>query len=150
MKRIETAIHIDARPEEVWSVLVDFARHHEWNPFFARIEGRAEVGTRLAVVSRKGDGEGISFKPTVLRADPGQLLQWKGSLVVPGVFDGTHSFELRPTDGGTTLVHSEEFGGLLVPLLGRLLRQTEEGFEAFNRALADRVVEVRDGGRGGT
>jgi hypothetical protein len=36
-------------------------------------------------------------------------------------------------------VHSETFSGLLVPLLGKTLRDTERGFLAFNEALKQKV-----------
>jgi len=46
MKKIETAIQINASPEAVWNVLVNFSRM-DWNPLFASIEGapRRQQGT---------------------------------------------------------------------------------------------------------
>jgi uncharacterized protein YndB with AHSA1/START domain len=42
-------IEIDARPEEVWHVLMDFRSYPEWNPFIVSIEGEARPGARLKV-----------------------------------------------------------------------------------------------------
>ena len=142
MRTISTTIDIDAAPDLVWSVLTDFPAHAEWNPFFASISGTPAVGEQLRVVARKDDGsEGMVFRATVLDADPGVRLRWKGRLVLPGLFDGTHDFRLEPlADGRTRLHHGEEFRGLLVPLLGGVVRDAEAGFGEFNRALAERVA----------
>lgn len=141
MHTIHTTIEIDASPDQVWSVLVDFPSHASWNPFFASVAGDAIVGATLRIAARKDDGsEGVVFRPVVLDVEPGRRLRWKGKLLVRGLFDGTHDFRLEALDDGRTrLHHGEEFRGLLVPLFGRILRDTEVGFRDFNQALADRV-----------
>ncbi len=68
------------------------------------------------------------------------VFEWLGHLLVPGVFDGRHRFELFPTATGTRLVQSESFSGLLVRPLRRWLDvSTREGFEAMNAAPRRRV-----------
>lgn len=141
MKNITTTIEIEATAQRVWDVLVDFPSHERWNPFFASIDGQVIVGEQLRVVARKADqSSGMSFTPTVLEVEPARKLRWKGKLFVKGIFDGEHIFELTEIgDRRTRLTHSENFSGLLIPLMGKLLAETEEGFVAFNKALA---VEV--------
>jgi hypothetical protein len=142
MKQITTSKEIDAPLADVWAVLTDFARHEQWNPFFASIAGEARAGETLTVVARKGEGTGMTFRPTVLVAD-GSTLRWKGKLGWGGIFDGVHEFVLSElADGRTRLEHSERFTGVLVPFLGRMLRETRDGFVAFNDALAARVAQV--------
>lgn len=69
---------------------------------------------------------------------------WLGRLLVPKVlFDGRHSFLFNTGDASgqtTDFVHSEEFVGLLVPLVvgGGL----EDNFKAFNEELKMRVEET--------
>lgn len=71
--------------------------------------------------------------------DPQKELRWRGSLPIPGLFVGEHYFVLEPTaEGGTRLVHGENFTGLLVPLVGGMLADTEEGFKLMNTALKER------------
>lgn len=85
MRTINTSVTIDASPEVVWAVLTDFAAYPEWNPFIREASGGAQP-------------------------------RWLGELPVPGMFSGEHRFELSPIDGGgTTVVQSELFRGLLVP-----------------------------------
>ena len=141
MKTIETSLVIAADPAQVWDTLIDFPQHARWNPFFASIDGEAVVGATLVVTARKGEGTGMTFKPTVLDVEPGRLLRWKGQLLIPGIFDGTHEFRLEAHPEGTMLHHNEAFRGLLIPFTGKLLRETEEGFHAFNQALAAEVAD---------
>lgn len=142
MHTLHTEIDIRSAPEQVWDVLVDFDAYPEWNPFIVRASGRAEVGTKLENRLEPPGGKAITFKPTVTEVDREQTLEWLGRLVLPGVFDGRHRFELHPSNGGTRFVQHEEIRGLLVPLFRRTLDQhTKPGFEAMNQALKVRVED---------
>jgi hypothetical protein len=139
LRRIETAIDIAASPRAVWDVLVDFAAYPDWNPFIRRLQGEARVGARLEVTVQPPGGKPMTFKPTVLAAEPARELRWLGRVLMPGLFDGEHGFRLEATAGGCRLHHGETFGGILVPLFGRMLAGTEQGFVALNEALKERV-----------
>ena len=139
MRRIETAIDIAASADRVWSVLIDFAAYPDWNPFIRRLQGDAEVGARLAVTVQPPGGRALTFKPKVLAVHPGRELRWLGHFLVPGLFDGEHSFRLEPLSAGCRLHQDETFNGLLVSLLSRTLDATARGFEAMNQALKQRV-----------
>ena len=145
---LETRVTIDATPDEVWQDLSDLEGWAEWNPFIVESTGRVVVGERLVNRMCPPGGKQITFRPTVTEVEPGQTLEWLGRLVLPGVFDGRHRFELQPNDDGTTTVVHEEFlSGLLVrPLKSSLDTQTLAGFEAMNVALKERV-EARVGCR---
>ncbi|SEE00743.1 hypothetical protein SAMN05216532_6583 [Streptomyces sp. 2231.1] len=140
MRRISSAVHISAPAEQVWAVLTDFERFHEWNPFLVEAAGQAVPGTRLSLRFRlPGGGREMVFTPTVLESEPGRLLRWRGRFGVPGVFDGVHSFELTARDGGTHVLQSERFSGLLVPFSGAVITPSEKGFQALTDALKERV-----------
>ena len=137
---IRTTIDIDADPRAVWAVLTDFATYRDWNPFMSRIEGAAEVGAKLVVHMTPPGGRGMTFRPTVVSAVPGEELRWLGKLGFGGLFDGEHSFVLTPNpDGSTRLDHDEQFSGALVRLLKGTLKHSHAGFQAFNSALKQRV-----------
>ncbi len=137
MKAIHTEIEIDAPDQKVWRVLTDFAAYPEWNPFVRRVEGQVRVAARLHVTIQPSGAKGMSFRPTVLVAEPNRELRWLGHLWLPGIFDGEHSFSIEPLgEGRVRFVHWERFKGLLVPFLSNMLDgDTQRGFEEMNRAL---------------
>jgi hypothetical protein len=123
--------------------LTDFAAYGAWNPFMDRVEGVPQVGTKLRVHMTPPGGRGITFRPTVLAADPGRELRWLGTLGVRGLFDGEHFFLLADDgSGGTRLTQGETFSGILVALMHSSVGGAETGFEAFNRALTERVAAL--------
>ena len=141
MKELRTEVQINAPPERVWNVLTAFDLFNEWNPFMTRAEGEIQEGARLQVHIEPPGGTAMTFKPRVLRAVAPQELRWLGHLLIPGIFDGEHIFEISSVgDGRSCLVHREEFRGLLVPLLwNSLATNTKRGFEAMNAALKERA-----------
>ena len=139
-KELEATIEIDAGAERVWAVLTDFDSYPDWNPFITHLSGRAGVGEKLHVRMQPPGGRAVTFHPTVRAADAPRELRWFGRLIVPGLFDGEHTFRLEPlADGRVRFVQHERFSGVLVPLLGRVLRQTQEGFARMNAALKARA-----------
>ena len=147
---MHSQIEIEDFAERVWQVLTDFAAYPEWYPFIRRVNGRAEVDEQLVVRMRPSGTKGMTFRPTVVKAEPNRQLRWLGHLLVPGLFDGEHIFEIEELGRDRVLfIQREFFRGLLVPLLARSLdRDTQRGFEEMNRALRERA-ETTDqvGGR---
>ena len=81
----------------------------------------------------------MTFPPTVTELNPERRLAWLGRFLLPGLFDGAHSFTLEPLpDGRTRLVQSESFTGILVWFSRRLLKNTEAGFRDMTTALQQR------------
>jgi hypothetical protein len=143
MKTLEHVTEIDAAPEQVWAVLTDFAAYPEWNPFLTIEAPRTEPGDKLAVTFRAGTRKPVTMHPTVTEFVVGSRLSWLGRLGVPRVFDGAHRFEVEAMDGGRTrFTQSETFRGVLVPFLGRLLRDTDGAFAAMNVALKARAEQI--------
>ncbi len=141
---LHTEVTIEAPPEVVWQVLVDLDRYRDWNPFVVEAAGTVEVGERLTNRIQPPGGKAMTFKPEVTEVEPHSVFEWLGRLVMPGVFDGRHRFELRPTSsGGAILTHSEYFRGVLVRFMRSSLdTTTRAGFEAMNDALKTRAEAV--------
>jgi hypothetical protein len=140
MKELRTDIEIDATPDRVWAILIDFASYPAWNPFMQTVRGEPVVGSKLEVRIAPPDGKAMTFRPTVLNAEPNRELRWLGRVLVPGIFDGEHILQIEPlTDARVRFVQAERFRGVLVPVFGRALEKTERGFTAMNEALKRRA-----------
>lgn len=140
MKSIRVVTDIAAPPETVWTELSAVPTYADWNPFITSARGDLVPGARLELRIEPPGGRAMTFRPTVTEVVTGERLEWLGRLLLPGVFDGRHSFRLEALEGGRTrLTQAEEFSGILVPLVGSVLQRTREGFEAMNEALRERA-----------
>lgn len=135
---LATSILIAAPRSRVWSVLMDFPRYPEWNPFIRSLSGKPQVGERLEVIIQPPGRKPETFRPMVVAVEAERSFQWRGSLPIPGLFTGVHRFELSDEAGGTRFAHGEFFTGLLVPFVGGILDATGQGFGAMNEALKAR------------
>ncbi len=139
--QLQAEIEINAGPERVWSILADSASYPVWNPFIRFIRGTLERGARLEVRIQPSGTKGMTFRPSVLAADAGRELRWRGHFLFPGIFDGEHRFVIEPLAAGKVRFRqSERFSGILVPIFrGSLDRDTKRGFEEMNLALKARA-----------
>jgi hypothetical protein len=144
VKELYTEIEINASPERVWDVLTDFGRFGEWNPFIKSVEGKPAAGSRLRIRIQPPGGREMTFRPKILRCEPGQELRWLGRKLVRGVFEGQHTFKIEPIDAKhVRFIQRERFKGLLVPFVSRSLdSETKRGFNEMNRALKARAEAV--------
>lgn len=141
MKSLDTEIMIDAPAQTIWNVLMTFDAYTDWNPFIQQASVTPTVGSQLNVCIAPPGGKAMTFKPTVTQVTPEKEFRWLGRLLIPGLFDGEHIFELHPVDDQITrFVQRENFRGLLVPFLWKSLdTNTRRGFEAMNEALKNRA-----------
>ena len=141
MKTLRTQIDIDASAEQVWDILTNFADYSTWNQFITHLAGPLAPGERLEVRIEPPGGAAMSFRPTVLAVAPARELRWVGHLLISGLFDGEHQFEIHPLGPGRVrFVQQERFTGVLVALFARNLdAHTLPGFNAMNAALKARA-----------
>jgi hypothetical protein len=143
MKTIRVVTDIAAPVQTVWAELSAVATYAEWNPFITTFQGELVAGSRLKVRIVPPGGRPMTFRPTVTVVEEGKRLEWLGRLVLPGVFDGRHSFLLEDMgDGSTRLTQAEEFSGVLVPFTRSVLERTHAGFAAMNEALRLRAEQA--------
>lgn len=138
---LSTEIIIQASPQKVWDVLSDFDAYPQWSSFVKSVKGEVKTGKKIAVLLHPPQGNPMMFKPTVLTWDEHKKFSWLGHLLVKGLFDGEHIFELVDNqDGTTTFKQSENFNGILVPFLRKMLDgKTKQGFDVFNEQIKQRV-----------
>ena len=139
MKQLYTEITINSTPSRVWQVLTDFEKYPDWNPFIPSISGQLKEGSRLKVQIQPPDSNPMTFKPLVKKVKPEEEFRWLGNLLIPGLFDGEHIFELKEHGNGQTLfIQRENFKGFLVSFLWKKLEpNTKKGFELMNQKVKE-------------
>ncbi len=136
-QQVTTEVHIDASPEQVWAVLSDFENYGSWNPFLPSIRGSMQVGETLTIQFASQAFGDMEITPIVLAVEDNREFRWKGKLLFPGIFDGEHFFRLEAEQGGTRLVHGEDFSGLLLWFFD--LDVMKPDFNAMNTGLVGEV-----------
>jgi hypothetical protein len=134
-------IEINASRDKVWKVFKDFESYPQWAKFISIIERKSD--TTLNVTLTLEDGKPMVMSPVVLKEDEYEFV-WRGKVGISGIFDGEHQFKVETVDENTSrFIQKEEFGGILVaPILWYIGDQTRDGFEAFNKALKERVESL--------
>lgn len=150
-KEIRTEIIIHANAAKVWHVLTDFDSYPRWNPFITSIQGNLRTGQSLTVRMQPPGASAMTFKPKILALQAEKEFRWLGHLLVKGLFDGEHIFEIEDNGNGTiTFIHREKFGGILIPLFKKMLdHHTKQGFEQMNQALKQQAENMETENPGG-
>lgn len=140
-RSLETEIDVQAPASDVWTVLTTTIDYPDWNPFVRTVQGELRPGERPSVTIQPPGKSAMTFTPVVLVSIPDRELRWRGQLGLPGLFDGEHYFLLEETAPGVTrLTHGENFSGMLVlPILRMIRNSTAAGFDAMNSALKIRA-----------
>ena len=139
MKELKTEILINAKPQKVWAILIDFQNYYTWNPFIKSISGNVTVGNQITVKLEPPGAKGMTFTPKVLVFEKNREFRWIGKILFSGLFDGEHKFELIENENGTTTFRqSEKFKGILVPLFKKTIDiYTANGFNRMNQKLKE-------------
>ncbi len=72
MKTIEAIVDIEASPEAVWAVLMDWTAYPSWNPSIRAITGKTKVGSRIHVSIGLSNGT-VPITAIVTRSGPDGL-----------------------------------------------------------------------------
>lgn len=143
-RHTQTRIVIPAPLTEVWRALAELDAYPRWNPMLRvrpwQREGLREGGRAWLILRLYGLPLVV---PIVVEAASGVELCWSGG--PPGLFRGRHYFRLREVEGGTELVHGEDFSGLLLaPLWPLMAGQLDRMYRDVNDALARHCAESSD------
>ena len=143
MSNVRTSIRIAAPPERVWQVLTDFAAYPEWNSVISRVRADLRMDGAMKFRIKIEATPELRFAAKIVRFTPGRALAWRGGApIVPALAWGQHYFEISPVDGGSELVHGEDFGGLLGLIMrGKNRDRVTRTYENFNMALKDRAED---------
>ena len=143
MKELRTEIEIQASPEKVWQILMDFEKWPEWNPFIHTVVGKPETGENVDITFRTASKE-MTLHCTIVKAEPNRELCWKYHVIMAGLFRGEHSFVIEPMGPNRVrFVDREIFNGLLVSLQAKDIdTHSRRGFEEMDRALKIRAEQT--------
>ncbi len=139
MYELYTEILINASPSTVWQVLTDFENYPEWNPFVRKVTGHVAKGSHIKIVLQATNTKPMTFKPIVLEIAEEKVFRWQGKLLIKGLFDGEHIWEIkRIDDKSIRFIQREKFTGILVPIFRKNLEtNTRTGFKAMNEKLKE-------------
>lgn len=148
---VSSGIEIAAPAETVWRILLDLPRYAEWNPFIRRAWGSMQLGGTVHVRVRGPWHLRLGFAATIVERDELRELRWRGTFGGRRLGYGDHRFVIEPLAPGGQRVRFtqlEEFGGLIPRLVrARFAREVRAGFDAMNRALAERAERASDAAR---
>ena len=117
-RAIATEVEIAAPPAEVWAQIADINGWSDWNPSVTKTSGKAAMGETLDITITAEDGtDGPNYKAVIVELDEPKTLRWRAKMMNEAVFKNDRIFTLEPTETGTRLTHSEEFSGLMVPMM---------------------------------
>ena len=135
---MEAKIEIKASGSLVWRALTDLEAYPEWNPYFVKAHGEVRPDTKLKLTMKPEGKDPIDFEPRVLEVDEGRRLVWRGRLIMPGLFDGTHCIVIESLpDGIVRFTQRESFKGLLVPFVD--FKPFLAGWHKMNEAIKRRA-----------
>jgi len=143
VRELFTVVDISAPPAKVWNNFAAFQTYPQWNPFITSLSGDPRPGATLKVHIAPPGAMSWTFHPTVLTYEPNHELTWLGRFLIPGLFDGQHTFTVEPDGtGGARFIQRERFTGVLVPFMWDSLKiHTAQGFKDMNQALKKRCEQ---------
>ncbi len=137
MKHYEASRTINARPEKVWSVLVDASGYTSWDSGVVKVEGEIALGSTIKVYAAISPKRAFPVKVDVLDAD--SRMVWRGGVPVPGLFKGVRTFLLTADGENTRFEMREEFSGLMLPLMWKMMPDLQPTFDQFADGLKARA-----------
>jgi len=137
---LRTEVEIAAPLVRVYSVLTDFARYSEWNPFLTALSGKLAVGQRLSVEMSLPEGKTYLLEPQVTQVTENHELRWRGRFVSPALLEAEHFFLLSArSEQLTRVVHGQNFSGFLLRFAGNSLTLAARGSVYMDQALKKRA-----------
>lgn len=140
---------IDAIPELVWSVLVDFDSYPAWNPFTRQVRTSLVLGTPVVMTVDMGPLGVIQQTESLVELAAPHRIVWALDSLPRFVLWARRTQTLTALDGGRTRYSTvDEIGGALLPVVRwRYGASLERGFSAMASALRAEVDRRRGDSR---
>ena len=111
-------VEIDAEPQAVWDLLVDFERWPDWQPKVRSMELDGPLATGTVFRWKPGMA---TITSTIEQLDPPRAVAWTGTAT--GI-EAVHVWRLEPGGAGTVVFTEESWDGWLVRALKGPMRKT--------------------------
>jgi len=144
MKEIRSEILISAPIDKVWQVLTDFDNWKDWNPMVINANGSALEGSKLTItMCGKDKKDGPKYQPSVLEVKAPSRFRWRVKMMGGIMLTNDRVFKLKEKEGGTELVNSEFFSGLMLLMAGKKLDKfVPPILEQMNLALKNKLEKL--------
>lgn len=141
MKEITTEILINASPEKVWSILLDFSHWKDWNPIIASAEGKAELDSQVAIIMKGKNGKSAQkYSAKITRLEAPHSFCWTAKMGPSFLFTNQKAFEFQKTNQGTRLIHREKYSGVMAILFwGKMEKFVPAMLNSMNNALKNKI-----------
>ena len=133
-RETEVAIDIHAKPEDVWSILVNAADYPKWNSTVTSLEGRIAIGEKIKLKSILDEKRTFTLK--VLELESPARRVWGDAM-------GKRTYELTSKDAKTvTFSMRERIGGPFFPLFAGMIPPFDDVFDKFAADLKKKAEGV--------
>lgn len=132
MKRFATSIEINAPAERVWALLTDAKAYPSWNSTVDKVDGDIAAGQKVTVYAKATPGRAFPLKVSTF--EPATRMIWSGGMPL-GLFTGARTYTLTPKGKAVSFTMTEEFTGLMAPLITRSIPDLQPAFDTFARDL---------------
>jgi uncharacterized protein YndB with AHSA1/START domain len=120
---------IQAPPAKVWTLLTQAEGMMDWNSTLTSIEGNIELGGTVRM--QVPEAPDRTFTVKVAKFLPDEEMVWREGN--PAMFLGVRTYSLSPSPDGTAtrFEMTEEFSGIMLPLIARSLPDFGPIFERY-------------------
>ncbi|MFN0063824.1 MAG: SRPBCC family protein [Myxococcaceae bacterium] len=134
MKSFHVSRQIPVSAERVWAVLTDAQRLASGALGITRIDGSIRLGEKLKLWTEATGARAFSLR--VSQMDSPREMVWEGGMPL-GLFRGVRRFKLTPKNGGVQFDMTEQFSGLMAPLISKSIPDLTPSFERFAAGLSN-------------
>jgi len=125
-----TTVQIDIKASKtiIWNLLTDAADMARWNSTIISIQGRIQLGEKIALKSTLDESRTFKLKVQALQAEKSMV--W-GSGMAP-FFKGVRTYQLNDTaNGAVQFTMTEQLSGLTFPMAAKHIPSFDNTFDTF-------------------